>query len=174
MNQRHTEFFGPDLGRGPFTPHRIETAALQIATALAQIRAPLSRSDDDVRAHITFIRELADRLAPDWAAQIDIDVGEESANIIVSSIRAVTGTYSLLEIWLADAPGGGVTTLQPGGTTWQSGVVLETVVANRHWRLVTPHTGVAQLSVTYSGVKDWYLAIARQGRVYYSSKLNFF
>ena len=174
MSQRHTELFGPDLGRGPFATHRIETAALQIATALAQLRAPLLRDDDQVKSHADFIRALADRLAPDWAAQINIDVGDESGNTIATSILAVTGTYSLLECWLADDPGGGETAFAPTSVTWNTGTVLQTITANKHYLIVTPYTGVADVSVNYTGGRIWYWAVCRQGRVYYSSQLYFY
>ncbi len=173
MDGRHVEFFGPDLSRGPFTSTRIETSALQIATGLAQLRVPLARSDDDLRSHADFIRELADRLAPDWAAALAFDVGDESGNAILSTITAITGTYSLLECWLADSVGGGETGTAPASVTWSTGTVLQTVTADKHYLVVTPNTGVATVTVSYSGVKTWYWAVCRQGRVYYSSQLRF-
>ena len=144
MNQRHTEFFGPDLARGPFPPHRIETAAIQIATALAQLRAPLSRDDDAIKDHADFIRELADRLAPDWAAQVNIDVGEEYGNTVQTSITAITGTYSLLECWLADDYGGGLTSIVPNSVTWNTGTALQTITTGKHFLVITPYTGCAR------------------------------
>jgi len=173
MLQRHTEFFGPDLARGPFPPQRIETAALQIATALAQLRAPLLRSDTDIQGHADFIRGLADRLAPDWAAQIDIDVGSENFNVIPTSIAAVTGNVSLLECWLADASGGGETAVTPDAVTWTVGTVLQTITLKKRYLVLTPHTGVVNVDVSYAGVNNWYWAVCRQGRVYYSSQLRF-
>jgi hypothetical protein len=173
VNQRHTEFFGPDLARGPYPPNRIETATLQIATALAQLRAPLTRDDDALRGHVDFIRELADRLAPDWAAQITIDVGEEVSNAIATSIIAVTGTYSLLECWLADAPGGGISAYSPASVTWNTGTVLQTITANKHYLIVTPYTGVADVTVSYPASRTWYWAVCRHGRVHYSSQVFF-
>jgi hypothetical protein len=173
MDSGRMELFGPDLGRGPFTSQRIETAALQLGTVLAQLRAPLSRSDNDVRAHADFIRELADRLAPDWAAQIAIDVGDESNNVVQSTITAITGTYSLLECWLADSAGGGESGTAAASVTWSPGTLLETVTANKHYRIITPSTGVAVANVGYSGAKSWYWAVCRQGRVYYSSAVHF-
>jgi len=173
LNQRHTEFFGPDLARGPFAAHRIDTAALQIATLLAQLRAPLLRSDQALRDHADFIRELADRLAPDWAAQVCMDVGEESNNVIQTSILAATGTFSLLECWLADTVGGGVTATSPTSVTWNTGTIFQTIASNRHYRIITPHTGAVNVSVSYGGAKTWYWAVCRQGRIYYSSQLYF-
>jgi hypothetical protein len=173
MNQRHTEFFGPDLARGPFGSSRIETTTIAIATALAQLRAPLSRNDADIRTHVDFIRELADRLAPDWAAQIGIDVGNESGDTITSSIAAVTGTYSLLECWLADSVGGGLTLTAPTTVTWSGGVVLTALTDKKHYKVITPSTGAVNVTVGYAGSKNWYWAVSRYGRAYYSSQLHF-
>ncbi|HUU98278.1 MAG TPA: hypothetical protein VM487_21305 [Phycisphaerae bacterium] len=173
VSRRHTEFFGPDLGRGPFAAHRIETAVIQIATALAQVRAPLSRSDSDLQDHADFIRNLADRLAPDWASQITMDVGDEVSNEIQTSIRTAVGIYSLLHCWLADTPGGGETSAAPGDVVWNSGTVLETVSTLKRYWIITPSTGVANVTVTCTIDRTWYWAVARYGRVYYSSSLNF-
>jgi len=173
MSARHTEFFGPDLGRGPFAAHRIETASIQIATALAQVRAPLSCSDDDLRAHAEFIREIADRLAPDWAAQISIDVGEESANTVETTIRAAVGTYSLIDCWLCDSVGGGLTAVAPASVTFNTGTVLETITANKRFLVITPTNGVVSATVTQSGTASWRWAVSRYGRVYYSTSLDF-
>jgi len=173
MNQRHTEFFGPDLARGPFSSQRIETSALQIATALAQLRAPVTRSDDALRTHADFIRELADRLAPDWAASVGLAVLPEVSDTIRLTVTAPIGTSSLLELWLADGPGGGLTTLAPTGVTFGVGTVLETVVSGKHYRVLTSEAGVIDVSVTYPGTRAWYWAVTRLGRVYYSPRLQF-
>lgn len=173
MNARHTEFFGPDLGRGPFSSQRIETSALQIAVALAQIRAPLTRSDDDLRAHADFIRALADRLAPDWAAQVTLTVGDEVSNTVTTTIIVPTGAYSLLDCWLSDEPGGGLTATAPLSVTFNPGVVLETVVANKRYLVITPSTGVISATVTFATARSWYWAVSRYARVYYSARLSF-
>ncbi len=173
MNARHTEFFGPDLGRGPFSPHRLETAAVQIATALAQLRAPLTRTDADIFAHADFIRALADRLAPDWATQIMIDVGDESANNIQSTIRVATGEYSLLDCWLADDSGGGLAVGTPNSVTFNSGTVLQTVVANKRFLVIAPKNGVVTMTVNETGAASWRWAVTRYGRIYYSNTLSF-
>lgn len=173
MIGRHMEFFGPDLARGPFSSQRIETSALQIATALAQLRVPLARADVDLRSHADFIRELADRLAPDWAAQIALDVGSEAGDTIHTTIRAAIGSYSLLDCWLADEIGGGVTGTAPASVTFNSGTVLETIVANKRFLVITPTTGVIEVAVNYGGAKTWRWAVSRYARVYYSSALTF-
>ena len=173
MNGRHMELFEPDLSRGPFSSQRIETSALQIAAALSQLRAPLTRSDDDLRAHVDFIRELADRLCPDWAASLSLSVDPEQSDTVHASFLAPTGTYSLLDCWLADNGGGGVTGTAPGAVTFLAGTVIQTVVTNRRFIVLTSPTGVVDVIVSYTGVKDWYWAVSRYGRVYYSSRLHF-
>ena len=173
MNQRHTEFFGPDLGRGPFAPGNVEAEALQIATAIAQLRAPITRSDADVLAHGDFIRQLADHLAPDHAASLSIDVGDENTNAIQTTVRADIGTYSLLDIWLADAVGGGVTGTAASSVTFNIGTVLETITANKRYLVVTSAIGLVNMTVVYGNPKSWYWGISRQGRVYYSDQLHF-
>jgi hypothetical protein len=173
MNSRHTEWFGPDIGRGPFAAHQIEVASLQIATALAQLRAPLTRADDDLRAHADFIRELADRLAPDWAVQIALTVAPAAGGVIATNILAATGTCSLLHCWLADGVGGGLTATAPDSVTVRGGAVVQTIEAHRHLLLVTPTSGVLGLDVAYGGIHTWRWAVARFGRVYYSTALEF-
>ena len=59
--RRHIEFFGPDLARGPVLSGSPPVAAVQVATQLAQLRAPILRSDTEVEDHAEFIRTLADR-----------------------------------------------------------------------------------------------------------------
>ena len=113
MNERHTEFFGPDLARGPFAGGRVDTTALQIATALAQLRAPLSRSDSAILSHGDFIRELADHIAPDYATTLKAEIGAEISNAIASTFRTELDTYSLIDCWLADDVGGGLTSVSP-------------------------------------------------------------
>ena len=173
MSASHTEFFGPDWSRGPTGGGRIEIAALQIATGLAQLRAPLSRADGDLTSHADFIRQLADRLAPDWAVQIAMTVGDESANTVASSIRAPTGTYSVLDCWLSDSIGGGLTLTAPGAVSFGSGTILETIATNKRYLVITPSTGTIEVTVTYAGTKSWYWAVSRFARVYYSSQLSF-
>jgi hypothetical protein len=173
VNQRQTEFFGPDLGRGPFSSQRIETSALQIATALAQIRAPLTRSDDDLRTHADFIRELADHLCPDWAAALTLKVDPEQYDTVHANITAPTGTYSLFDMWLADSVGGGVTSTPPAGVSFALGTIVQTVVSNKHYRVLTTAAGVVDVTVSYGAARSWYWAVTRYGRVYYSSRLYF-
>lgn len=172
-DERHTEFFGPDLGRGPFSSQRIETSALQIATALAQIRAPLTRADDDLRAHADFIRELADHLCPDWASALQINVDAEVYDTVHASIIAPTGTYSLLDLWLADSAGGGVTGTAPAGVTFNVGTIIQTITTNKRYLVLTSATGVVDVTVSYTAARTWYWAVTRYGRVYYSSRLYF-
>lgn len=167
--RRHLQFFGPDYSRGPFAAASPETAGVQLGAALAQLRTPLLRSDDELRAHADFIRELGERLMPDWAAQVRIDVGPEVSDSIQTSIRVMANSFSLLHIWLADAAGGAETTLAPTTVTWTMGAVLHTITTNRRWMIITPATGVASVTVTYTGEKTWYWAVARHGRIFYTS-----
>ena len=171
--RRHLEFFGPDLARGPVLSGSPPVASVQIATALAQMRVPLSRSDTDIEDHADFIRSLADKLFPDYAAAIRMDVGDESANTIDTQIRVDSGTYSLLHCWLADAKGGGETSLAPSSVTWNTGTVIQTVTTRKQYLILMPTTGVVSVTVGDSADRSWYWAVARHGRVYYSSALNF-
>ncbi|MCG3129072.1 MAG: hypothetical protein CHACPFDD_03981 [Phycisphaerae bacterium] len=173
MNQRHTEFFGPDLARGPFAASRIETAAVQIATALAQLRAPVGRSDADLKAHADLIRELADRLAPDYAAFVSLSVGPEISNNIQTSFRTALTGYSLFHCWLADDYGGGETSTAPNSVTWNSGIVLAEITAKKRYFVITNASGVADVTVNDGGARTWFWAVARHGRVNYSSSLFF-
>lgn len=171
--RRHTEFFGPDLARGPVLSGSPPVAAVQVATALAQLRVPLLRSDSDIEDHAEFIRALADKLFPDYAADIRMDVSDESSDTINTQIRVETGTYTLLRCWLADERGGGETSLAPNSVTWNSGTVLQTVTTDKQHVILTPATGVVSVSVNYTGDRSWYWAAARHGRVYYSPVLDF-
>lgn len=172
-SRRHTEFFGPELGRGPFTSHVPSVAAIQVATALAQTRAPLSRIEADLLSHAELIRSLADVLFPDFAEQIRIDVGIESADAIQCTISEDTRSYSLLHVWLADAKGGGETAVAPTSVSISGGAVLQTLTANKRWLILTPTTGVVTATINYAGDRTWYLAAARHGRVYYSNAIDF-
>jgi hypothetical protein len=171
--RRHMEFFGPDLARGPVLSGSPQTAAVQLATALAQLRAPLKRSDDDIRAHADFIRELAGRLFPDWAVSIEMDVEPLSAGAIPTTFRLSNGVHNLLHCWLSDSAGGGLTSAAPDSVTWGVGTVIHEFVPNKHWLILTPETAIARATVSFSGMRDWYWAATRFGRVYYSSQLSF-
>lgn len=173
MNQRHLEWLGPDLGRGPFTPHRIETAAIQIATALAQVRAPLTRADSDLFAHGDFIRQLADRIAPDYAAFLSVDVGPENTNVIQSVFRTALAAHSLLDCWLSDHAGGGLTSFEPDGVTFTHGQILEVIVPRKRYLVITDGAGIATADVTYGGTRAWRWAVCRLGRIAYSDELAF-
>lgn len=171
--RRHVEWFGPDLARGPVLSGSPPVAAVQVATQLAQLRVPLSRADSEIEDHAEFIRTLADKLFPDYAAGIRMDVGDESSDEITTQIRVETGTYTLLRCWLADAKGGGETSLAPTSVTWSGATVLQTVTSKKQYVILTPTTGVVSVTVNYSGDRSWYWAAARHGRVYYSAALDF-
>ncbi len=165
--------YGPDTGRGPFTSVEVETASLQLATILAQMRAPKGRLDADVQSHADFIRNLADRLCPDFAAQLSIEVFAESANTVHVIITAPTGTYSLIDVWLADAIGGGLTGTAATTVTFNLGTILQTVVDKKHYRVLTTVAGVIDITLGYASAHDWYLGITRYGRVWYSDQVHF-
>jgi hypothetical protein len=173
VNRRHTEFFGPDLARGPVLSGSPQTAAVQLAAALAQIRFPLLRADADIEAHADFVRGLADRLMPDWAAAIKMDVNTVSAGTIETTIRTDISVHSLLHCWLADSVGGGLTGTTATTITWNIGTVIQEIVARKHYLILVPDTGVAKVTVTYGSSHDWNWAVSRYGRVYYSPELQF-
>lgn len=170
---RHVEFFGPDLARGPVLSGSPPVAAVQIATQLAQLRVPLSRDDSVIESHAEFIRSLADKLFPDYAAGIRFDVGEEVSDEIVTQIRVDSSNYTLLRLWLADSKGGGVSATTPSNVTFNSGVVLQTITSKKHYLVIAPTTGIVSATVDYNGDQTWYWAAAQQGRAYYSTALNF-
>jgi len=174
-NRRHLDFFGPDLSRGPFSSNSPLVAGVQIATALAQLRSPLLRSDSEIEAHVDFIRALADRLFPDFASQVRLTVGaEDASDNIVTQIVDNSGAYSLLHCWLADAKGGGETTLAPDAVTWGAeAVVLETITTKKRYLILTPTTSLVNVTVNYAGDRTWYWAVERNGRVNYSNALDF-
>ncbi|GEM_PF-1042406 len=171
--RRHVEFFGPDFARGPVLSGSPAVAAVQIATQLAQLRAPLLRSDSDIESHAEFIRDLADRLFPDYAEIIRTDVGDEVSDTITTQIRVESAKYTLLHCWLADSPGGGETTFAPADVSFDTGTIIQTVSTNKQYLVLTPATGVVNVSVQYAGGYSWYWAVALHGRVYYSSALHF-
>lgn len=170
---RHVEFFGPDLARGPVLSGSPAVAGVQVATQLAQLRVPLLRSDTEIESHAEFIRSLADKLFPDYAAGIKFDVSSEVSNEIDTQICVDTSNYTLLRLWLAESKGGGESAFTPTSVTFNSGVVLQTITSKKHYLVVAPTTGVVSVTVNYTGDRTWYWAAARHGRVYYSSALDF-
>lgn len=172
-NRRHTEWFGPDLLRSPALSGSPEVAGIQIASAIAQLRAPLSRDDTAIEAHVDFIRSLADKLFPDVASSIHFDVGTEAADTIETTIRVETGQYDLLRCWLADNVGGGLTATSPTSVAFTSGTIVQTLTSGKHYLVLVPKTGIVTIDVTDAGTNTWYWAAVRSGRVYYSTKLGF-
>jgi hypothetical protein len=171
--RRHIEFFGPDLARGPVLSGAPETASVQIASAIAQLRTPLDRSDTSILAHADFIRTLADHLFPDYAVQIDSEVGPLSGTSITTTIRAPISEYSVLNVWLADSSGGGLTATAPTAVSWSAGTVLQQLTAKKQYMILTTADGNATVTVTNATGPIWYWALARQGRVYYSTAMHF-
>lgn len=171
--QRHTEFFGPDFARGPFVSGRLDVAALQVAASLAQMRAPILRSDAEIEAHADFIQALAERIAPDQYSSVQISVGDELADSITTTFRINVPAYTLLDCWLSDGPGAGITSTTPSTVTWSTGVVLQEVVTRKHYRIITAGTGTATVTVTYPAARVWFWAVSRGSRAFYSSQLFF-
>lgn len=173
VQRRHTEWFGPDFARGPVLSGAPEVAAVQIAAALAQLRVPLRRSDSELETHADFIRNLADRLFPDLAGPVALSVGSEQGDQITTQIIDNSGDYSLVQMWLADSVGGPESATAPDSVSFSGATVLETIAANKRFLVITPKTGLANVTVSYTGSKVWYWAAARQGRIVYSTKLDF-
>lgn len=173
MDRRHVEFFGPDLARGPFASSNPETAAVQIATALAQLRFPLLRSDADITAHCDFIRQLADRLYPDAASFVTVDIGPENFNAITCQFRTAVSGRSVLRLWLADAVGGGVTTSPPNVVEFLTGTVLETIVDRGHYVVLSDSSGVISVSVASPATATWRWGVGRGMRAFFSGPLSF-
>lgn len=169
---RHTEFFGPDFARGPFASSNLDTAAIQIAAAIAQVRAPLTRDDTEISNHAQYIRDLADIIAPETATFVSISFAEDLSSGTIVTFRTNTTRSVLLRLWLADDIGGGVSNGTPSQVFWDSGVVLEEVVTRKHWVIATNTVGVAQALVRTSTELNWYWGVARGSRVFYSSQMN--
>lgn len=167
------EMLGPETGRGPFSSQDPVASAMQLATMIAQMRVPQSRLDADIQAHVDFIRDLADRLCPDFAVQLRFAVGAEVADTVYVSLIAPTGEYSLIDLWLSDAVGGGVTGTTAAAVTFNIGTVIETVVDKKHYRVLTSSIGVVGFTISYTSAKNWYIAATRQGRVWYSGQVHF-
>lgn len=172
-NRRQLEFFGPDLIRAPVLSGSPPVAAVQIASAIAQLRAPLARDDTKIQEHADFIRSLADKLFPDFAVDVRTDVGSEVTNQVDTTIRVESSNYSLLHCWLTDSIGGGLTLTAPDSVTFTGGAVVETITIKKHFLIVAPTNGVVTASVTYSAAQTWRWAVSRLGRVYYSNQLSF-
>ena len=110
---------------------------------------------------------------PDWAVLVKMDVGPLLSGSIQTTIRVPTGEASVLHCWLADEPGGGLTTTAPTTVTWDTGSVLHTFTAGKHYLLLTPATGVLTVTVSHGATRAWWWGVARYGRAYYSEKLQF-
>jgi hypothetical protein len=170
--QRHTEFFGPDLARGPFSSNSLETSVVQVATALAQLRAPLQHDDDTILAHADFIRQLADRLAPEIATAVRVDVTTGPLGLI-TTLRVTPPARTLLRAWVADDAGGGETTAGVAATMWLTGHALQEVTPRKHFVIVTDATGVATVQFQPSSGGVFFWGVARGGRVVYSAPLYY-
>jgi hypothetical protein len=171
MNGRHTEWFGPDFARGPFVSGNMETTAIQIATALAQLRAPVDRSATALETHADFIRSLAERIAPDMASYVSLGLVTEVGKV-TTTFRMNFPSRTLLRVWLADTVGGPETTLAPDTVTWNTGTVIEQITAKQHYLVATDNAGIASAVVENNFAATWFWGIARGSRVFYSAPLN--
>jgi len=172
-NDRHTEFFGPDFARGPFGSSNLDVAAISIAAAIAQVRAPLTRDDTEISDHAQFVRDLADIIAPETATFISIDFTPVTGGGTIVTFRANTLNRVLLRAWLADDYGGGVSNATPDDVTWDTGVELQNIdSSDKHFLVVTNNVGVAQAFVSVSSETDWYWGVARGSRVFYTGQMN--
>jgi len=123
--------------------------------------------------------QLADAIA-DLVPKITVAVGSESANTIqvTAQVRdaqdnANPATF-LLHAWLsAAAYGPEVTTAPNGGVTVGVGATLETVTANKRWRVLTNTTGAARFDLVDSGTPTFYLNVELDGKVYASLPITF-
>jgi hypothetical protein len=172
-DRRHIEFFGPDLGRGPFASSQLNAAAVQIATALAQLRAPLLRSDTDILAHADFIRQLADRLAPTETGFLSAAVGSEASNVVSTNFRVAVPARTLVRLWLADFFGGGVSANSPTSIAYPVGTLVHSYTTDRHVLAMTDSSGQLTVNVTFTGTRTWYWAVGFRERVTYTDPLSF-
>lgn len=172
MPGRHTEYFGPDYGRGPFASSNPETAAIQIASALAQLRVPIQRDDDAIRAHAEFIRELAEQLVPEMATFVQVTVGESDLGRTVT-FRVNPPQRVLLRVWLADSYGGGQTNMAADSIIWITGTIVQTVWEHAHYIIATDGAGLASATIIESGPAEWYWGVARGARVFYAGPMVF-
>lgn len=166
MTDRHTEFFGPDLGRGPFASSNPSSSALQIATMLAQLRAPVQRDDQQILDHADYIRQVADTLYPDQATFVAVET-EDLSGLNVVTFRTNSSSRTLLRIWMTDSFGGPPRTFIPT-TIVVTGAVIAQDPARASWEIATNDVGVAQINVTLSQGEEVYWGVARGQRIFYA------
>ncbi len=173
MQRRHTEFFGPDLIRAPVLSGSPEVAAVQIAAAVAQLRAPLTRDLAALEQHTDLIRNLADRLFPDYASGLALAVEDESANVVTTSICVQTPHATVLRCWLADAGAEAPTTTPPNAVEFLSGTILEEITPRTSYVILTPASGIITVRVTKPGTADYRWGATILGRARFSPTLQF-
>ena len=172
MNDRHTEFFGADLARGPFSASYLETSVVQIATALSQLRTPVARDDDALLDHADFIRSLADHLAPDVANYVSVSTADGPVGR-VSTFRANATTRTLLRVWLADSYGGAPSDDGIDTILWLSGTVVEEIEYGTQYVIMTDSDGIASVMLDHGSSATFYWGVARGSRVFYAGPVNF-
>lgn len=172
MQGRHTEFFGPDFARGPFGSSNLQVTAMQIATAIAQLRAPVDRSADAITAHADYVRSLAERLVPEMATFVSTSI-TAGAFGLTTTFRANYPSRVLLRVWLADSEGGGETNNAPDYVDWVSGTVLEEVTPKKQYVITTDNAGVAAVTIDNAAAATWYWGVVRSAAVFYAGPLTF-
>ncbi|MBN2445407.1 MAG: hypothetical protein JXO22_01680 [Phycisphaerae bacterium] len=172
MNDRHTEFFGADLARGPFSASYLETSIVQIATALAQLRTPVERDDNALLSHADFIRTLADRLAPDVSDYVSASTTDGPVGCI-TTFRANATTRTLLRVWLADSYGDGPSSTGADTVVWLSGLVVQEIDYNGHYVIMTDSTGIASVLLDHGSSASFYWGVARGSRVFFAGPVSF-
>jgi hypothetical protein len=169
---RHTEFFGPDFARGPFAGSNLDTASIQIAAAIAQVRAPLARDDSEISAHAQYIRDLADIIAPETATFVNVSSEPDAFSGTIITFRANTNSPVLMRFWLADVYGGGISNESPADVYWQDGNVLQSLDNDRQFIFTTNTSGIASLLIESVSSTYWYLGVARGSRVFYTGQIT--
>lgn len=124
--------------------------------------------------------DLNSNLASYFLAIEDYSIGNEAGNAIIVYVWTAdiisTSRQSLLDAWLADsATNPTLTATEPnGGISVTVGTLLQTVVANKHLRVVTSAAnGEMNLTITHSGTKTYYLWISLGGKITVTTGISF-
>lgn len=133
-----------------------------------------------LKADTVEVDELADELSG-LINTVDITVGAESSNVIDVDIQVIDTKSTpnnvearrILEVFLSDSDGGGVTETAPDGVEVQSGTPFNVITADKHLRLMTTANGAATVRISETGAGTWYLGVRLQDRVVYSDAITF-
>ncbi len=171
-NRRHLEWFGPDLLRAPALSGIAPVAAVQIATALAQLRAPLRRDDSAIEEHADFIRRLAEVLFPDHASAFTLSVNPRLGRTIETHVLPPRGTTTLAHAWLADEDGAPPSSSTPDEIEFLEGHVVHSPSPGL-FLMLAPESGLVRIRVRSTTSATWRWAVSAGGRAYYSQQLVF-